>query len=69
METDWHSSSLTRSTIADKNHKNTQNVRRFMIKECGENFRFNREFMIWISNATPKNLGDVVDEWKRRYKR
>jgi hypothetical protein len=46
METDWHSSSLTRSTIIDKNYKNTQNVRRFMIKECGENFRFNREFMI-----------------------
>jgi len=69
METDWHSSSLTRSTIVDKNYKNTQNVRRFMIKECEENFRFNREFMIWISNATPKNLGDVVDKWKRRYKR
>jgi hypothetical protein len=64
---DWHSSSLTRLTIVDKDYKNTQNVRRFMMDECGPDFRFDREFMAWIRNNSPKNLGDVVDEWKRRH--
>ena len=67
METDWHSSSLTRSTIIDKNYKNTQNVRRFMVNECGPDFRFDREFMAWIRNDEPKNPGDLVAEWKRRH--
>lgn len=44
LKIDWHSSLLTRATNVDKNYKNTQNVRRFMIKECGDDFRFNREF-------------------------
>jgi len=67
LKTDWHSSSLTTTTSIDKNYKNTQNVRRFMIKECGEDFRFDREFMMWIRNDDPKTLGDVVNEWKRRH--
>ncbi|MFD3240729.1 DUF6434 domain-containing protein [Rahnella perminowiae] len=67
MKIDWHSSSLTSTTSIDKNYKNTQNVRRFMIKECGEDFRFDREFMMWIRNDDPKTLGDVVNEWKRRH--
>ncbi|WP_442955879.1 DUF6434 domain-containing protein [Pantoea sp. USHLN256] len=33
MKIDWHSSSLTRYTIVDKDYKNTQNVRRFMVDE------------------------------------
>lgn len=40
LKIDWHSSLLTRATNVDKNYKNTQNVRRFMIKECGDDFRF-----------------------------
>lgn len=67
MKIDWHSSSLTRTTVVDKNYKNTQNVRRFMIDECGPDFRFDRAFMAWIRNDAPKNLGDVVDEWNRRH--
>lgn len=67
MKIDWHSSLLTSTTSIDKNYKNTQNVRRFMIKECGEDFRFDREFMMWIRNDDPKTLGDVVNEWKRRH--
>lgn len=66
MKIDWHSTLLTRSTVVDKGYKNTQNVRRFMVEQCGENFRFDREFMAWIRDDTPKNLGDVVDEWKHR---
>ncbi|GAB2937616.1 DUF6434 domain-containing protein [Hafnia psychrotolerans] len=67
MKLDWHSSVLTRTTIVDQNYKNTQNVRRFMVEQCGEGFRFDRDFMAWIRNGTAKNLGDVVDEWKRRH--
>nr|WP_258069266.1 DUF6434 domain-containing protein [Pectobacterium brasiliense] len=37
-----------------------------MMEQCGENFRFDREFMVWILDETIKNLSDVVDEWKRR---
>jgi len=66
VDINWHSSTLTRATIVDKNYKNTQNVRRFMVNECGADFRFDREFISWIRNDVPKNLGDVVDEWKRR---
>jgi hypothetical protein len=66
LKIDWHSALLTRTTLVDKNYKNTQNVRRFMVKECGEDFRFDREFMMWIRNEDAKTLGDVADEWKRR---
>lgn len=67
MKIDWHNSSLTRSTNVVNDYKNTQNVRRFMVDECGPDFRFDREFMAWIKNDVPKNLGDVVDEWRRRH--
>lgn len=50
----------------DKNYKNTQNVRRFLMDECGPDFRFDRELMAWVRNDVAKNLGDVVDEWKHR---
>lgn len=43
MKIDWHSSSLTRFKMVDKDYKNTQNVRRFMMDECGPDFRFDRE--------------------------
>ncbi|MCI1033782.1 DUF6434 domain-containing protein [Raoultella terrigena] len=69
MKIDWHSALLTRNTVIDKEYKNTQNVRRFMLKECGEDFRFDRELMAWIRNDVAKSLGDVVDEWKRRQRR
>lgn len=67
---DWHSSPLTRETLLTDRYKNTQNVRRFMKKECGEDFKFNRPFMIWIKEGikkgNPKSLGDVADDWLRR---
>lgn len=66
MKFDWHGALLTRNTVVDLHYKNTQNVRRFMMKECGDAFRFDREFMAWIRNGEPKTLGDVVNEWKRR---
>lgn len=67
MKTDWHSAALTPETLVDAGYKNTQNVRRFMIAQCGERFRFDRDFMAWIRNDTPKTLAEVVVEWKRRH--
>jgi hypothetical protein len=66
MPTDWHSNIISRDTPIDKTYKNTQNVRRFMLEQCGEGFRFDRDFMAWIRNETPKTMGDVADEWRRR---
>jgi len=63
---DWHSSPITRATVVDSTYKNTQNVRRFMLLQCGAGFRFDRDFMAWISNGADKNMGEVVDEWLRR---
>ena len=66
MKVDWHSALLTRTTLVDNHYRNTQNVRRFLTEQCGEDFRFDRDFMAWIRNEVPKTLGDVADEWKRR---
>jgi hypothetical protein len=66
MDFDWHSSPLDRSTEVTPHYKNTQNVRRFMLEQCGPGFKFDRPFMAWIRNGQPKTLGDVVDEWQRR---
>ncbi|WP_330213751.1 DUF6434 domain-containing protein [Pseudomonas sp. Z18(2022)] len=63
---DWHSDSIQRATPVTPQYKNTQNVRRFMLEQCGAGFRFDRDFMAWIRNDIPKTMGDVVDEWRRR---
>jgi hypothetical protein len=68
MAFNWHSDQITRSTAVCAGYKNTQNVRRFMVEQCGANFRFDRNFMAWIGDGTPKNMGEVVDEWKARYR-
>jgi hypothetical protein len=67
MTFDWHSAPLSRSTVIDNHYKNTKNVRRFLTQECGENFKFDRDLMAWIRSGAPKNLGDVADEWVRRW--
>ncbi|MGU9857450.1 DUF6434 domain-containing protein [Pseudomonas sp. LF245] len=66
MEFDWHSDIITRATPVTPSYKNTQNVRRFMLEHCGPGFKFDRSFMAWIRNGIAKNLGDAVDEWRRR---
>jgi hypothetical protein len=67
MRFDWHGGEIDRSTRVDATYKNTQNVRRFLSRECGPQFKFDRDFMDWIANDEPKNMGIVVDEWLRRY--
>ena len=66
MGFDWHGGEINRSTLVDAAFKNTQNVRRFLSVECGPAFKFDRDFMAWIANGGPKNMGDVVDEWLKR---
>ena len=63
---DWHRSPLTRDTPVGADYRGTQNVRRFLRSQCGEDFAFDRPFMAWIRNGQPKTLGDVADEWLRR---
>lgn len=63
---DWHSDTIGRETPVDETYRSTQNVRRFMMAACGAGFRFDRPFMLWIKDGTPKTMGDVVDEWIKR---
>jgi hypothetical protein len=63
---DWHSDPIARDTIVTDGYRSTQNVRRFMVAQCGPQFKFDRTFMAWIRNDVPKTMGDVVDEWIRR---
>lgn len=62
---DWHSDPISRASTIDAAYRNTQNVRRFFKAECGEQFKFNRPFMAWMTNGKPKTMGDAVDEWNR----
>ena len=66
MSVDWHAGPITRATPLDKNYRNTQKVRQFMVGECGDGFKFDRTFMAWIKGGEPVTLGDVADEWLRR---
>ena len=63
---DWHSDHITRKTPIAKTYRNTQNVRRFFKKECGDHFKFDRAFMAWMKRAETRTMGDVVKEWLRR---
>lgn len=63
---DWHADAITTATSVNDDYKNTQNVRRFMRAQCGEEFRCDRSFMQWIKDGDSKTMGDVAEEWKRR---
>ena len=63
---DWHADPILRATAITKSYRNTQNVRRFLTRECGDAFRFDRPFMAWLKNGTDKTMGDAADEWLRR---
>ena len=63
---DWHSDQIERTTPMTSTYRNTQNVRRFMKSHCGSAFKFDRAFMQWMKDGSPKSMGDVVDEWNRR---
>ena len=63
---DWHRDAITRSTPITSHYRNTQNVRRFFQSQCGANFKFDRTFMAWLKDGTPKTMGDAADEWLKR---
>ena len=63
---DWHTDPITRDTPVTATYRNTQNVRRFLRAQCGPNFRFDRAFMAWIKDGTPKTMGDIADAWLSR---
>jgi Domain of unknown function (DUF6434) len=65
-EFDWHAGLIARDVPVTASYRNTQNVRRFLKSQCGEGFRFDRPFIQWIRDGTPKTMGDVADEWLRR---
>lgn len=66
MQFDWHGGTISLATEIDSGYKSTQNVRRFLLIQCGPCFKFDRELMAWVRNGVAKNMGDVVCEWKRR---
>jgi hypothetical protein len=66
MTFDWHSNKITRATPLTKSYRSTQNVRRFFKAECGDGFKFDRSLMAWLKTAVDQNMGDAVDEWRRR---
>jgi hypothetical protein len=51
---DWHGGTITRATPVTPSYRSTQNVRRFLHAECGAGFKFDRPFMQWIKDGTPK---------------
>jgi hypothetical protein len=63
----WHSGHITRATPITRAYRNTQNVRRFFRAQCGDHFKFDRPFMAWLIDGTPKTMGDAADEWLRRH--
>jgi hypothetical protein len=63
---DWHSGDLTRATPITQSFRKTQNVRRFFKAHCGEEFRFDRDFIAWLKAAVGQTMGEAVDEWRRR---
>ena len=65
---DWHADAIDRTTPVTPTYRNTQNVRRFLIAECGARFASDRPFMAWIKDGAPKTMGDVADEWNRRHR-
>jgi len=63
---DWHKDKITRATPLISSYRNTQNVRRFFKAECGSHFKFDRPFMAWLKDGSPKTMGDAASEWIRR---
>ena len=63
---DWHGGQITRATPVTNSYRNTQNVRRFFKKECGQDFKFDRNFMAWLNDGAEKTMGDAAEEWLRR---
>ncbi|MDG2333488.1 MAG: DUF6434 domain-containing protein [Myxococcota bacterium] len=67
-EFDWHCDEISSRTKISRSYRNTQNVRRFFRSRCGDNFKFDRDFMEWIKAAEGKTMATAVKEWLRHEK-
>ncbi len=63
---DWHCDAINDDTVIDSNYRNTQNVRRYFRNKCGDHFKMNRDFMVWIKQAQGKKMRDAAEEWVSR---
>ncbi|KPL96925.1 DUF6434 domain-containing protein [Vibrio splendidus] len=63
---DWHKNQIDDSTVITDSYKTTQNVRRYFKSKFGEEFKFDRDFMQWMNNATGLTMGDALQEWAKR---
>lgn len=59
---DWHKNQIDDSTVITDSYKTTQNVRRYFKSKLGEEFKFDRDFMQWMNNATGLTMGDALQE-------
>jgi len=68
-KTDWHSAPLHRDMLITPDFRVSQNVRRFMAFSLGLSgpLKIPRAFHLWLKTGQAKTLGDVIDEWQRRY--
>jgi hypothetical protein len=55
---------LTRKTVVYPNQKLTQQLREFMIKECGPGFRFNQHMRDFFFSDQKKTLGQAIDHYQ-----
>ncbi|MEZ8313021.1 MULTISPECIES: DUF6434 domain-containing protein [Vibrio] len=67
VKVDWHKNQIDDSTVITDSYKTTQNVRRYFKSKLGEQFKFDRDFMQWMNNATGLTMGDALQEWVKRH--
>jgi hypothetical protein len=60
---DWHADENTKNTRIDSSYKNTQKMRRFFRSRCGDDFKFDRSFMLWMKQNSAKTMDEAVAEW------
>ncbi|OED81930.1 DUF6434 domain-containing protein [Vibrio splendidus] len=63
---DWHKNQIDDSTVITDSYKTTQNMRRYFKSKFGEEFKFDRDFMQWMNNATGLTMDDALQEWAKR---
>ncbi|CAH6801391.1 conserved hypothetical protein [Vibrio chagasii] len=63
---DWHKNQIDENTLITDSYKTTQNVRRYFRSQLGEQFKFDRDFMLWMKSSTGLTMGDAVQEWAKR---
>lgn len=63
---DWHCDAIDDQTVISNSYRNTQNVRRYFKKNCGEHFKMDRSFMAWMKQEVGQTMAEAADEWVRR---